>query len=221
MAAFLGVDAGEFRNRFVTGKWRAPSLKEKSGGECVFHDAVTNLCRIYPVRPLQCSLFPFWPVLLALAGGMGRGGAKLPRHERGRIPLRRGNCPGHGRLPLPGPPLRAGFSSWDSWPLCCHPDEASILSVVPNEVRSGLGLSELSCCRPERVFFLSSRTSGGRRDLALYYGLDSGPTLGSLLSCHSEERFFATKNLHLFPGLLSLTPEKSVKFRGPFRETRL
>ena len=29
MAAFLGVDVGEFRNRFVTGKWRAPSLKEK------------------------------------------------------------------------------------------------------------------------------------------------------------------------------------------------
>jgi len=99
MAAFLGVDAGEFRNRFVTGKWRAPSLKEKSGGECVFHDAVTNLCRIYPVRPLQCSLFPFWPVLLASPEAWDEAARSCPGmnggefHSAEEIALAMAACP--------------------------------------------------------------------------------------------------------------------------------
>jgi Fe-S-cluster containining protein len=32
---------------------------------CVFLDAATNACSIYPVRPLQCSTYPWWPEIMA------------------------------------------------------------------------------------------------------------------------------------------------------------
>lgn len=31
---------------------------------CVFLDEATNACSIYPVRPLQCSTYPWWPELM-------------------------------------------------------------------------------------------------------------------------------------------------------------
>ena len=99
MAAFLGTGTEEFRNRYVTGRWRAPSLKEKSGGECVFHDGETNRCSIYPVRPLQCRLFPFWPVLLASRDAWDEAALTCPGmnggefHSAEEIALAMAACP--------------------------------------------------------------------------------------------------------------------------------
>lgn len=39
-------------------------LVHRTGGACFFLDA-ENRCTIYPVRPLQCSTFPFWPSTFA------------------------------------------------------------------------------------------------------------------------------------------------------------
>lgn len=61
---FLSLSPGEFRRRFTTSRWEAPSLSEKKNGECILYYAASGRCSIYPVRPLQCSLFPFWPSLL-------------------------------------------------------------------------------------------------------------------------------------------------------------
>jgi uncharacterized protein len=33
------------------------SIRETDDGRCIFYE---NGCSIYPVRPLQCSTFPFW-----------------------------------------------------------------------------------------------------------------------------------------------------------------
>jgi Fe-S-cluster containining protein len=33
-------------------------LKEKPNGDCVFFES--NRCRIHPVKPKQCRLYPFW-----------------------------------------------------------------------------------------------------------------------------------------------------------------
>jgi len=35
-------------------------LRSSPNGDCVFLDAERR-CRIYPVRPLQCKSYPFWP----------------------------------------------------------------------------------------------------------------------------------------------------------------
>ena len=64
MAAFLSSPLPEFRRRYVTSRWRAPSLKERQNGDCIFYDASSDRCVLYPVRPLQCRLFPFWPSVL-------------------------------------------------------------------------------------------------------------------------------------------------------------
>ena len=36
----------------------------QNGPQCIFLDEVTNHCKIYPVRPIQCSTYPFWPSIL-------------------------------------------------------------------------------------------------------------------------------------------------------------
>lgn len=38
------------------------SLKEKENYRCVFLSG--KGCKIYPVRPLQCSTYPFWPSVM-------------------------------------------------------------------------------------------------------------------------------------------------------------
>ena len=43
-----------------SGEGRRVSLKEKSGFDCIFWN---NGCGIYPVRPVQCASYPFWPHL--------------------------------------------------------------------------------------------------------------------------------------------------------------
>jgi Fe-S-cluster containining protein len=36
-----------------------------SGPACIFLDRTTNHCQIYPVRPVQCRTYPFWPTVTA------------------------------------------------------------------------------------------------------------------------------------------------------------
>jgi Fe-S-cluster containining protein len=98
MSAFLSLATEEFRRRYVTARWRALSLKERSNGDCIFYDAVSGRCSIYPVRPLQCRLFPFWPALLAseeawnaaavLCPGMNRGDCHTAEEIRGLLGLK-------------------------------------------------------------------------------------------------------------------------------------
>ena len=64
LAAFHSIELEEFRRRFETGRWGSPSLREKERGECVFFSSPENRCSVYPLRPLQCRLFPFWPSIL-------------------------------------------------------------------------------------------------------------------------------------------------------------
>jgi Fe-S-cluster containining protein len=36
----------------------------EKGPSCIFLDQETNFCQIYPVRPIQCSTYPFWSNVL-------------------------------------------------------------------------------------------------------------------------------------------------------------
>ena len=65
--------------RWVEGRY---SLKERVGGDCVYFHPVRG-CVIYPVRPVQCITWPFWPsnvrtpafwdMAARRCPGMGRG----------------------------------------------------------------------------------------------------------------------------------------------------
>jgi Fe-S-cluster containining protein len=45
--------------------WILVANKEtEKGSACIFLDMETNHCQIYPVRPIQCSTYPFWTSIL-------------------------------------------------------------------------------------------------------------------------------------------------------------
>jgi Fe-S-cluster containining protein len=59
----LKLSAGWFRRRYLerldNGELVAASSAD---GRCVFLDS-NKQCKVYPVRPLQCRTYPFWPEL--------------------------------------------------------------------------------------------------------------------------------------------------------------
>lgn len=64
LAEFLGIDEPELRAKYLTRREGRSSIKELENYDCIFLSRNKGLCEIYKVRPLQCSLFPFWPSLL-------------------------------------------------------------------------------------------------------------------------------------------------------------
>ncbi len=65
MAEHLGLEPTFFRRDYTVIIRGRLSIKERRNGECVFLDPVKQSCSIYPVRPAQCGLFPFWPSIFA------------------------------------------------------------------------------------------------------------------------------------------------------------
>ncbi len=61
MAAFLDLDAREFRNRYMESSPLGNRLGIRDG-VCVFLE--DNRCRVHPVKPFICRQWPFFPALL-------------------------------------------------------------------------------------------------------------------------------------------------------------
>ena len=57
IARFLSMEIVVLSKRHFYPFKNGFSIKEYPDGSCHFYN---NGCRIYPVRPLQCRLFPFW-----------------------------------------------------------------------------------------------------------------------------------------------------------------
>ena len=60
IAEFRGETVDEFSAKYVRRVGDAYSLVEKPGGDCIFWDKTAG-CTVYPVRPIQCQTWPFWP----------------------------------------------------------------------------------------------------------------------------------------------------------------
>ncbi|MDO9509006.1 MAG: YkgJ family cysteine cluster protein [Thermovirgaceae bacterium] len=84
-SALIELDPADFRKIFVTGRWERPSLREKPNGDCVMYERESARCKIYVVRPAQCSLFPFWPSILKSPGKWERASAVCPGIGDGRL----------------------------------------------------------------------------------------------------------------------------------------
>ena len=85
IALFLSLPVPEFRRRCTTSRWLFPSLIERQNGDCFFYDAVSDRCSIYPVRPLQCQLFPFWPFLLESEEAWNEAACSCPGMNEGAL----------------------------------------------------------------------------------------------------------------------------------------
>ena len=59
IAGYLGMGREEFETRYVTRKEEHPRLKMRLAEDCYF--LVEGGCRIHPVKPMQCQVFPYWP----------------------------------------------------------------------------------------------------------------------------------------------------------------
>jgi len=60
IADYLDRPVGEIRllcTRPARGK---VSLREHLNGDCIYFDPKARGCTIYPVRPVQCRIWPFW-----------------------------------------------------------------------------------------------------------------------------------------------------------------
>ncbi|NOX37052.1 MAG: YkgJ family cysteine cluster protein [Calditrichaeota bacterium] len=58
-------------------------LRSHPNGACIFFDG--QGCQIYPVRPLQCRTYPFWPEHLKSAYRWKMVARQCPGVNRGRL----------------------------------------------------------------------------------------------------------------------------------------
>ena len=84
IAEYLGMASKAFRRRYVRRAWRGLTLKEKPNDDCIMLDG-GGRCRIYPVRPLQCRIWPFWPENLASPRAWEAAAARCPGIGRGPL----------------------------------------------------------------------------------------------------------------------------------------
>ena len=87
---YLQLSRSWFRRRYLNrlpdgdlvGSWR-------SDGRCVFLDAGGE-CGIYPVRPVQCRTYPFWPEIVNRKRAWRRESQRCEGIDRGReVPVTR------------------------------------------------------------------------------------------------------------------------------------
>lgn len=61
---FLGISRSWLYRRYVLRLARNEKvLRSRPDGNCIFLDD-EGRCSIYPVRPLQCASYPFWPEIV-------------------------------------------------------------------------------------------------------------------------------------------------------------
>lgn len=61
IAEFRRVSYGEVKYIDAKIVGERTSLREHANGDCIYLDASSRRCTIYPVRPKQCRTWPFWP----------------------------------------------------------------------------------------------------------------------------------------------------------------
>lgn len=59
ISKFLKMSEDDFLNTFTKKVGAKISLIDRDEKDCIF--LKNNKCSIYPVRPVQCRTFPFWP----------------------------------------------------------------------------------------------------------------------------------------------------------------
>lgn len=64
IAEYLDKPIGEIRLMHSRPVGQRVSLREFANGDCIYFDPQQRNCSIYPVRPIQCRTWPFWPAHL-------------------------------------------------------------------------------------------------------------------------------------------------------------
>jgi Fe-S-cluster containining protein len=67
----------DLRRTYLRRAWRGLTFREKRNYDCIMLDG-GGRCSIYPVRPLQCRIWPFWPNNLASPATWEEAGKRCP-----------------------------------------------------------------------------------------------------------------------------------------------
>jgi len=86
ISAFLGRNDGWLESEHLRRVGGRYCLTEKKDGDCIFlrRENGKSMCGIYPVRPLQCRTWPFWPENLATQKSWQRAATKCPGMNNGQ-----------------------------------------------------------------------------------------------------------------------------------------
>jgi Fe-S-cluster containining protein len=86
IAEFLKITEREFAEKYLRGAAGRVSIKDvaEKNYDCIFLDSETRHCKIYSVRPRQCSLFPFWRSMLEDKEEWDYYSARCPGMDSGR-----------------------------------------------------------------------------------------------------------------------------------------
>jgi hypothetical protein len=60
LAEALGLEAAEVERQYTRRLGVRRALLERFDGDCIFLDAQSRRCTVYPARPVQCRTWPFW-----------------------------------------------------------------------------------------------------------------------------------------------------------------
>lgn len=82
IARFLELPLEEFSKRYLRRVGSRVSLIERPNGDCVFY---SKGCTVYPVRPIQCRTFPFWPENLRRKADWEEAASECPGMGKGRL----------------------------------------------------------------------------------------------------------------------------------------
>jgi uncharacterized protein len=82
-ADFLGLSAADFEARYVVRTKHTLRFRKPRGSQCHFLEE--GGCRIHPVNPVQCRLFPFWPELVENRKNWEEAAQNCPGIHRGPL----------------------------------------------------------------------------------------------------------------------------------------
>ncbi|MDR3210695.1 MAG: (d)CMP kinase [Planctomycetota bacterium] len=83
LAAALAMEDAVFARQYLRTTPEGLALVDAAGGDCPLLDP-TGHCRVYQVRPRQCSTWPWWQENLASPGHWDRAGRNCPGINQGK-----------------------------------------------------------------------------------------------------------------------------------------
>ncbi len=85
MAEYLAMDVGDFREKFILKAQKDDifELNSYENGDCIFLEE--GRCQVYPVRPVQCRTYPFWPEIVKSAYRWNAAAQVCPGIGEGRV----------------------------------------------------------------------------------------------------------------------------------------
>ena len=87
IADFLKIEPGHLRQKYLKRIGLRTTIIEQAGTkDCIFLQRIDDQkrCIVYPVRPTQCRIWPFWSENLASTNTWNKAAQKCPGVNRGR-----------------------------------------------------------------------------------------------------------------------------------------